>query len=62
MNILCAILFAMAIFFSMLTLVGMIKPWWVMWWCDEAYRFKVLSWYGVPALLAWAIWLLTPIC
>jgi hypothetical protein len=49
-----------ALVLSFITLAGLIKPWWVMWWSAEAYRLKVLRWYGIPALMAWLLWLVLP--
>lgn len=38
-------------FFLAITLLGMIKPWWVLWFLDFKNRLTVLRYYGVIALL-----------
>ena len=36
---------------SVITAVGMVKPWWVLWFLDVSNRRSVLSYYGIIALL-----------
>jgi len=33
---------------GLLTLLGLIRPWWVLWWHATSYRMKVLRYYGLP--------------
>ena len=32
-------------------LLGLIKPWWVLWWYDSANRYRVLRVYGIPFII-----------
>jgi hypothetical protein len=42
--------------FLAITLLGMIKPWWVLWFLDYKNRIHVLKYYGtITALLALAL-------
>jgi len=34
-----------------ITLLGMIKPWWVLWFLDYKNRLSVLKYYGVITVL-----------
>ncbi|HBH24042.1 MAG TPA: hypothetical protein DDY13_11545 [Cytophagales bacterium] len=47
--IFCKILFGI---FSMLTLIGLIRPWWVLWFLDEQNRWMVIKYYGRIALIS----------
>lgn len=38
-------------FFLTITLLGMIKPWWVLWYLDFKNRLTVLRYYGIITLL-----------
>ena len=38
--------------FSLL-LIGLFKPWVVLWWEDTQYRLKVIKIYGIAALMTW---------
>lgn len=38
-------------FFLAITLLGMIKPWWVLWFLDFKNRLTVLMYYGIITLL-----------
>ena len=41
-----------------ITLLGMIKPWWVLWFLDFKNRLSVLRYYGlITLLLGIAVWL-----
>jgi len=37
--------------FLVITAIGMVKPWWVLWFLDVSNRRSVLRYYGVIALL-----------
>jgi len=37
--------------FLSLTFLGMIKPWWVLWFLDFKNRLTVLTYYGLLSLL-----------
>lgn len=37
--------------FLSVTLVGMIRPWWVLWFLDVSNRLAVLKYYGVITLM-----------
>ena len=37
--------------FLLFTLLGMVKPWYVLWWLDHQNRLKVLKYYGGLAIL-----------
>jgi hypothetical protein len=37
--------------FLSITLLGMIKPWWVLWFLDFNNRLAVLKYYGVITVL-----------
>ena len=44
--------------FLAITLLGMIKPWWVLWFLDFKNRLSVLRYYGlITLLLGIAVWL-----
>lgn len=37
--------------FGLFTLImGMIQPWWVLWWTSKQNRILVLKYYGLPLL------------
>jgi len=39
-------------------LLGLYKPWWVLWWEDVQNRKKVILVYGIGILLSWdAYWM-----
>jgi len=45
--------------FLFITAIGMVKPWWVLWFLDVSNRRSVLRYYGVIALLLGvATWIL----
>jgi hypothetical protein len=46
-------LFLQILFWSFLaiTILGMIKPWWVLWFLDFKNRLIVLKYYGIITLL-----------
>jgi hypothetical protein len=46
-------LFLQILFWSFLaiTTLGMIKPWWVLWYLDFKNRLTVLKYYGIITLL-----------
>jgi hypothetical protein len=37
--------------FLAITAVGMVKPWWVLWFLDVSNRRSVLRYYGIITLL-----------
>lgn len=38
-------------FFLTITILGMVKPWWVLWFLDFKNRLTVLRYYGTITLL-----------
>ncbi|GEM_PF-2313851 len=44
-------------FMGFTVLMGLIQPWWVLWWTSKQNRMLVLKYYGIPWLLLLAIWL-----
>lgn len=37
--------------FLFITAIGMVKPWWVLWFLDVSNRQSVLRYYGIITLL-----------
>ncbi len=37
--------------FLIITILGMIRPWWVLWFLDFKNRLSVLKYYGIVTLL-----------
>lgn len=52
------LILVLSILFTILTFVGMYKPWIVFWWADFSNRKKVLAVYGSLALMCWLLYLL----
>jgi hypothetical protein len=46
----------LATLFTLITLLGLYKPWIVFWWSDFSNRKKVLSYYGAAALVLWVFY------
>jgi len=44
---------------GLLTLAGLYKPWWVLWWMSHQNRKKVLQLYGIPFLVTVAALVVT---
>jgi uncharacterized MnhB-related membrane protein len=42
----------------LLCLLGMWRPWLLLWWLDKQNRLRVLIYYGIPSLLATVLYLL----
>jgi len=38
-------------------IIGLFKPWTMLWWEDEQNRIKVIKSYGTMALLFWAAYI-----
>jgi len=48
--------------FLSITIIGMIKPWWVLWFLDFKNRLSVLRYYGIiTLLLGVAMWILSEV-
>ncbi|MCU0419496.1 MAG: hypothetical protein MUC38_07540 [Cyclobacteriaceae bacterium] len=41
---------------SFLLLLGLFKPWVVLWWEDTQHRMKVLNVYGVLCAVSWVVY------
>jgi hypothetical protein len=41
--------------FLFVTAIGMVKPWWVLWFLDVSNRRSVLRYYGIIVLLLGAV-------
>jgi len=41
--------------FTLLTLIGLYKPWIVFWWSDFSNRKKVLKVYGTGLVVCWIL-------
>ena len=50
------LMLSLSLLFTGLTLLGFIKPWYVLWWASHQNRLKVLAYYAVPACLAWLVY------
>jgi len=37
--------------------MGLVRPWWVLWFMDTINRLKVIKLYGSIATVGWFIWL-----
>ncbi len=44
--------------FLFLTLFGLYRPWLALWWLDQANRKKVLTYYGLPLLALFVLYVL----
>ncbi|MDH3708401.1 MAG: hypothetical protein OER04_00860 [Cyclobacteriaceae bacterium] len=53
-----SLLIVAILIFAIFTILGLIRPWWVLWWSALANRRKVLRYYGSTMLILLVIWLL----
>jgi len=35
----------------LITIAGLIRPWWALWWSDHQTRLKVIGYFGIPAII-----------
>ena len=42
-----------------LTLVGLIWPWYALWWSPRQNRLMVIKYYGLTSLVLYVLWRLT---
>ena len=54
-----AVLLLLWIALGSLTLFGLIRPWYALWWSAQENRLMVLRYYGIPFVIAYAVWWLT---
>ncbi len=40
---------------TIITLIGLWRPWIVLWWLARQNRLMVLKWYGLAAVVCWGI-------
>jgi len=49
---------ALCLMSTLLLVVGLYKPWWVLWWEDTQNRLKVIKVYGLGGVLFLALYYL----
>ena len=44
-----------ALFLTFSTIIGLWRPWVVLWWLPRQNRLMVLKWYGLSAVFFWLL-------
>ncbi|HMP98790.1 MAG TPA: hypothetical protein PKC24_03350 [Cyclobacteriaceae bacterium] len=55
MQFVAQLLFFISMACALLLLIGLFRPWTVLWWEDVQNRRKVIKWYGGAAILFYVV-------